>query len=190
MQDKYVGDVGDFGKYGMLNEIYNQSNGDITLGINWYKATKEEDNNDGKHIDYLKDTFKAKASYIQCFPELYAKLKHIIQTDKRSLMEIEKNQILPENTIFYSQPIPYLAPYYETREIERIDWFQNSLTHLKNADIIFVDPDNGIECASTKKTKKTQLSMFLKMKSKNIIYQLSFIITKIGNQIKNIIKKY
>ncbi|MCQ6963486.1 hypothetical protein [Methanolobus chelungpuianus] len=153
MQDNYVGDIGDFGKYGMLNEIYNQSNGSITLGINWYKNTKEEDNNDGKHIDYLEATFKDRASYIQCFPELYAKLKHIIQNDRRCLEEIEKNQILPENTIFYSKPIPYLAPYYETREIERIDWFQNLLTHLMNADIIFVDPDNGIECASIKKTK-------------------------------------
>jgi hypothetical protein len=48
MQDKYVGDVGDFGKYGLLNQIYAQSKehvqlkGNINIGINWYKNTKEE----------------------------------------------------------------------------------------------------------------------------------------------------
>lgn len=162
MQDKYVGDIGDFGKYGMLNEIYNHSNGSISLGVNWYKATKEEDNNDGNYIDYLENTFKDRAFYIQCFPELYAKLRLIIQSDKRCLMKIEKNQILPENTIFYSKPVPYLAPYYKTREIERVEWFQNSLTHLKNADVIFVDSDNGIECASTKKTKTNAIKYVFK----------------------------
>jgi hypothetical protein len=107
MQDKYVGDVGDFGKYGLLNEIYNQSNGNIKLGVNWYKVSKEEDNNDGKHIDYLEDNFKAKASYIQCFPKLYDKMKGIVLNNNRTLSEIESNQILPENTIFYSKTIPY-----------------------------------------------------------------------------------
>lgn len=171
MQDKYVGDVGDFGKYGMLNEIYNQSNGCITLGINWYKATKEEDNNDGKHIDYLENNFKAKTSYIQCFPELYDKLKRIVGNNNRTLSEIEQNQILPENTIFYSKTIPYSALDFKERELDRINWFKDSLDHLENADIIFVDPDNGIECASTKKTKANAVKYVFKDEIKDY-YQM------------------
>jgi hypothetical protein len=162
MQDKYVGDVGDFGKYVLLNEIYNQSNGNIKLGINWYKVEKEENNNDGKHIDYLKDTFKGKTSYIQCFPGLYNKLKCIVQNNNRTLSEIEKCHILPENSIFYSKALPYSASDFKIRELKRIDWFKDSLKHLENADIIFVDPDNGIECASTKKTKSNAIKYVFK----------------------------
>ncbi len=162
MQDKYVGDVGDFGKYGLLNEIYNQSNGNIKLGVNWYKVSKEEDNNDGKHIDYLEDNFKTKSSYIQCFPELYDKLKDIVQNNNRTLLEIERNHVLPENTIFYSKAIPYSASDFKERELKRINWFKDSLNHLENTDIIFVDPDNGIECASTKKTKASAVKYVFK----------------------------
>jgi hypothetical protein len=42
MQDAYVGDVGDFGKYGLLNEIHRKSDGKIRLGINWYYVIEEE----------------------------------------------------------------------------------------------------------------------------------------------------
>ena len=48
MQDKYVGDIGDFGKYSLLNAV---SQGSL-LGVAWYKYP-DETNNDGKHIDYL-----------------------------------------------------------------------------------------------------------------------------------------
>lgn len=95
-----MGDVGDFGKYGLLNEIYNHSNGNIKLGVNWYKVSKEEDNNDGKHIDYLEDNFKAKASYIRCFPELYDQLKGIVQNNNRTLSEIERSKICLKTLFF------------------------------------------------------------------------------------------
>lgn len=157
-----MGDIGDFGKYGLLNEIFNQSNGHIRLGVNWYKATKEENNNDGKHIDYLENTLKDRSSYIQCFPELYDKLKYIVQNGKRCLSEIEDNQILPENTVFYSRPIPYSASNYNKRELERIHWFNRSVTDLINTDIIFVDPDNGIESDTAKKTKTNAIKYVFK----------------------------
>ena len=48
MQDKYVGDIGDFGKSSLLNAV---SQGSL-LGVAWYKYP-DETNNDGKHIDYL-----------------------------------------------------------------------------------------------------------------------------------------
>lgn len=69
MQDKFVGDVGDFGKYGLLNYVYTQSQENICkekicIGINWYKNTKEKENNDGKFTNYLKDDFNDREKYL------------------------------------------------------------------------------------------------------------------------------
>lgn len=159
MQDKYVGDVGDFGKYGLLNHIYAQSKEhaqskeNINIGINWYKNTKEEKNNDGKHVDFLKDDYKYKEKFYNCFPELYEKLKQLVEAKKRNLHAVEISQILPENTIFYSEDIPFSSPIYKNREEERVDWFKRSLEHLKNAGMIFVDPDTGIQKDTVRKTQ-------------------------------------
>jgi len=52
MQDRYAGDVGDFGKFGMLRCIENTG---LRVGVNWYLVGDESHNNDGKHIGYLED---------------------------------------------------------------------------------------------------------------------------------------
>lgn len=149
MQDKYVGDVGDFGKYGLLNEICKKSNGSFRLGINWFYVTKEDNRPDGRYTKYLDNNYKKSDKYHICFPELYSKLKRIVDDKKRSIEEIEKNGILPSETIFYSKPLPYDSINLDRkREI----WFIESQEKLKNADIIFLDPDNGVQSDKVKKT--------------------------------------
>lgn len=154
MQDRYVGDVGDFGKYGLLNEIYKKSNGSVRLGINWFYNTKEEKKRgEGKGIDggyrYLRDE-----KYKVCFLDLHNKLNKlgIVDRTKRSIKGIEKGQILPKETIFYSEPLPWENRF--EREGNRKNWFKESLSQLKGADIIFLDPDNGVQ---TDKVRKTQI---------------------------------
>jgi hypothetical protein len=156
MQDKYTGDIGDFGKYGLLNEICRKSNWGVRLGINWFFVTKEEKGGgDGKYIDYLRSENKDAKKYWECFPELYDRLKSMVYCRrKRSIQEIEKGLILPKETVFYSEPIPYSSINPFKREEDRENWFEESLTKLKNADIIFLDPDNGIQ---TDKVKKAQI---------------------------------
>ncbi len=50
MQNKYVGDIGDFGKLGLLRCL--QTAG-LTIGVNWY-LTPDEGNTDGRFVDYPK----------------------------------------------------------------------------------------------------------------------------------------
>ena len=52
MQDRYAGDVGDFGKLGMLRCM--EASG-LKVGINWYLVGDESHNNDGKYIGYMED---------------------------------------------------------------------------------------------------------------------------------------
>ncbi len=151
MQDRYAGDVGDYGKYGLLNEIYKESKGSVRLGINWFYVTREEkQRGDGRHIGYLKDENKSK-KYAACFPELYDKLKHIV-AGRRNIKEIEGGRILPKETAFYSEPIPYSSTSPFKREVDRENWFRESLSRLNNVDIIFLDPDNGIQTDKVRKT--------------------------------------
>ena len=50
MQDKYAGDVGDFGKFALLRALCDGRQ----LGICWYRTDSVlETTNDGKHLDYL-----------------------------------------------------------------------------------------------------------------------------------------
>lgn len=154
MQDRYVGDVGDFGKYGLLNGICKKSNGSVRLSINWFSVTREEkQRGDGRYIGYLNDENKDSKKYAACFRDLYNKLKGIVD-GRRSIKEIENGLILPKETIFYSKPLPYSSVNPSEREEERKNWFKESLSQLKSADIIFLDPDNGIQ---TDKVRKTQI---------------------------------
>ena len=55
MQDKYAGDIGDYGKFILLNQVLQAAGNNSKLGINWYRIVHQElNNNDGRHIDYLK----------------------------------------------------------------------------------------------------------------------------------------
>ena len=57
MQDRYTGDVGDFGKYGLLRWLCGQDAAPLRLGVVWYRADSSIINadppNDGKHVEYL-----------------------------------------------------------------------------------------------------------------------------------------
>ena len=60
MQNKYVADIGDFGKYGLLNYLCNPSNAcseKLSLGVNWY-LVKDENSDDGKFTKYLNKSNK------------------------------------------------------------------------------------------------------------------------------------
>lgn len=51
MQNRYSGDVGDFGKFGFLRHLCDGR----TLGVVWYLYPDERGNGDGGHVDYLDD---------------------------------------------------------------------------------------------------------------------------------------
>lgn len=155
MQDKYTGDVGDFGKYGLLNEIRKKSGEKFRLGVNWYYVTREEKKTgDGKHTDYLCRDNPNSNNYRKCFPGLYDQLRRIVNSGQRNIGKIEKSAVLPKETIYYSKPVPYSAGSPVRREVDRENWFEESFAELKGADIIFLDPDNGIQTETVKKTHK------------------------------------
>src|SRR5258708_2505541 len=56
MQNRYVGDVGDYGKYALLRALCRSTAAkSIRLGVIWCLFPDEHQSNDGKHISYLDD---------------------------------------------------------------------------------------------------------------------------------------
>lgn len=151
MQNRYVGDVGDFGKYGLLRALCrSQSAKDpaLRLGVVWYLTSDETHNNDGRHTSYLEPTPKNVKSFRRCDPDLYDLLGHIVRTDARRVSAIRQWDVLPEDTVYYDRILDFrgeqVRPTSAARIRARREWVQGALQATKNCDIVFVDPDNGI----------------------------------------------
>lgn len=135
MQDRYVGDIGDFGKYGLLRFIHRKTG--LRLGVNWYlvnpEKTAEANNSDGSHIDYLDEFESCKG----CDEELFGKLHNIVKKEvRRKVGEIEKRGVLPSDTVFYNEVLNFSAG-------SRNQWVKNGVDALRDCEIVFFDPDNG-----------------------------------------------
>ena len=138
MQNRYVGDTGDFGKYLLLKSLCKEK---LTLGVNWCLVDDENHNDDGKHISYLK---KKSGAYLKLDKDLFETLKSIVDNKNRNVIAVQNTKVLPSQTIFYSEIIP--------EGTARFKWHKKSLEQLNDRDIIFYDPDNGLEVKSCGKT--------------------------------------
>jgi hypothetical protein len=139
MQNRYVADVGDFGKFALLNAL---AGTDLRLGVMWYLNSAEETNADGRFTNY--------ADLKSCDPTLYENLLYMLQNSTRTLSEVETTPILPSGTLFYREPLPFsqspcfTAPTREKQQQLRGKWFKNGFQELQTANMLFLDPDNGV----------------------------------------------
>lgn len=134
MQNRYTGDIGDFGKLGLLRRL---SMSGLSIGVNWYLTPDETHNNDGGHINYLK-----KSSFSDCDKQLWTVLGQIVDSGKRMVSELECPDILSAS--FYSQILDFTGAGKSDRQTIRSQWHSQAVQQLQNCDIVFVDPDNGL----------------------------------------------
>lgn len=165
MQDRYVGDLGDFGKFGMLKKlclgIESPPEKTITLGVVWYLVPDESHNDDGKHVRYLDINPSNNRRFREGDPLLYDTLGEIVREGKRNISRIREREVLPPTTKYYDEPLsfggmPNNSPQArQARHDYRNQWINNALEITKDCDMIFVDPDNGIEVPSVQRYQKT-----------------------------------
>ena len=132
MQNRYAADVGDFGKFGMLRLMERQG---LRIGVNWYLAGDECHNQDGKHVGYLNDK-----KFNHCDEQLRCGLGQVIASGHRSVKALEELGLLAEGTYFGE---PLVAPKQAGSGF-RAAWHQRGLSALASADLVFLDPDNGL----------------------------------------------
>jgi hypothetical protein len=144
MQNKYVGDFGDFGKYALLRCLAQTG---LTLGINWYLTPDESHSNDGKHTTYLQND--RMAGYDD---EVFSLLRCLVTEQRRNVSEIESSCILPANTVYYSRLLDWTGAAGGGRSSYRAAWHEQALDTMKNCELVFLDPDNGLQVKSVSLT--------------------------------------
>lgn len=170
MQNCYVGDIGDFGKYGLLKAL---AGDDLRLGVAWYlnpdearKRSEETLTGDGSLIKYLIDD---KPNLRGCDPCLYDKLKNLVVDNcDRRVAAVRERHILSKATIFYERPLSFTGlpavgqRARQARLEHRSEWLEKALVKTEPCDLVFLDPDNGLGGKSAKPhTKAGQKFCFI-----------------------------
>ena len=154
MQNRYFGDVGDYGKYGLLRKLCGITSvgPTLSLGIVWYLVPDEGHNEDGKHTSYLR-----KPDYRQCDPTLFDGLNRMLSDGQRVVAKIQQSDLLPKGTAFFENLLSYKGmpitgvENKKARLSMRRKWLSDALDAAQNRDIIFLDPDNGFQVKSVPK---------------------------------------
>lgn len=149
MQDRYAGDIGDYGKFGLLRAL---CAADLSIGINWYKVESLEceidrdggyKQNDGKNLipDHLKI----------CDEQLADVLTQIAVSKNRSIDALEKSNLI-DGAVYYQDSLSME---------ERTQWHENAMKKLAGCDVVFLDPDNGMLVKSVRKKSKRSVKYTL-----------------------------
>jgi hypothetical protein len=144
LQNRYVGDVGDYAKYGLLRMLTGTTG--FRWGVIWCLYDDESHNDDGRHVGYLKDPIMCGLD-----PDLHRHLSGIVSSGRRSVKWIARKKILPGGTTFFEWPISIPANAKASRvdrSIHRSSWLRKALSATSDCDLVFFDPDNGLETKS------------------------------------------
>ena len=134
MKDQYFGDENDFRKYGLLRTLTRESG--LSLAVCWM-LTPSDGSTDGRFTGYLTGA----PEWERFDPPLFRFLRQtVIEKGIRSVRAIEDSSLLP-SARFYGELVPDGRPARE-------EWGMRALAAACGADLVFFDPDNGMEVRS------------------------------------------
>ena len=136
MKNQYVGDIGDYGKYGLLRFLI--GNG-VCLGVNWY-LTPNDAGNDGCHTEYLSD--ERMRAYD---PAVYDAMKQLafLPREIKNVQMVEDSGIL-KDAVFYHELLNLKRTNYRFRGETRKEWHEKAMEAMTPVKLVFADPDNGL----------------------------------------------
>ena len=126
MQDRYTGDIGDFGKLGLLRALRREG---FSVGVNWYltlPTEAEKRKGDG--------SIRIPEKYAVCDPELAAALDSIFALGADRSIEALEAADLIEDARYYPAPVDLK---------DRTTWHTRAMKTLEDCTLVFLDPDNG-----------------------------------------------
>lgn len=134
MKNQYFGDIHDYRKYGLLRAL--QASGGGSLLVAWM-LTPDDGGSDGGLRDYLKapDTW---ACYDR---DLFEGLSCLLDSDAQPAVSLLEGSGLLPTARFHSVVVP------DGRQ-EREAWQRDFVRAASGIDLVFLDPDNGIEVPS------------------------------------------
>ena len=153
MQDRYAGDIGDYGKFGLLRAL---SDVGLRIGVNWYATDPSQAEAQGKQNS---GGYPIPEKYDCCDPELARALRSISSSESRTILALEAAHFLP-GAEYYPEKIDVL---------HRADWHQAALRQLDGQDVVFLDPDNGFQVKSVRERSKTSTKYVFYREAKDYV---------------------
>lgn len=132
MKDQYVGDENDYRKYGLLRLLAADG---VPATVVWMRRW-DDGRSDGRRTAYLDRPER----WQRYDPELFATLADLVRHGQRRLSRVEEAGLLP-GAHFFSELLPEDAAGREA-------YFALLLRRVSGRDLLFLDPDNGIEVPS------------------------------------------
>jgi hypothetical protein len=133
MKNQYFGDINDYRKYGLLRAL---TNGELKTAVCWM-LTPDDGRGDGGFIDYLEQPEK----WCHFDPPLFL---HLVQTvlhrGVRNVCQIESSDLLPSCC--------FLSGFVPGDRGARANYHKDAMESVRGCDLVFFDPDNGIEVQS------------------------------------------
>jgi hypothetical protein len=144
VKEQYVGDVSDYRKYALLRLLGRSR---LSIGVCWM-LTPGDGRSDGNKLGYLDQPQFQKHD-----PELLTLLRRVKdEPDSRRLVLIEESGIIPRAT--------YVNTLVPDGLAARQFWFKQAMASLAGSELVFFDPDNGLDVLSKAKGTKNS-SKFL-----------------------------
>ncbi len=181
LHERFTCDIGDYGKYSLLKALVRD---DLRLGVVWYVNPRDRGH------DYLLDPrFRDRLD-----PDVYDALGEIQAGAGRRLAVIEQaargdGRVLPAMTSFYAEPVlpdgwvQLRGAGRRARLLEwRRHWLEGALQATASADVVFLDPDNGLKeqtpggearakSAAAEYAFVDELDPFLRRRQSLVVYQ-------------------
>jgi hypothetical protein len=140
VKNQYFGDINDYKKYSLLRLLSGQ--GQIKTAVCWV-LTEDDDKTDGRRINYLERPQR----WQRYDPIVYEHLREsVLRKGVRNVGSIERANIL-HNCRFYNVLI---QDDINLRE----QYFKKFLKFAEGADLVFFDPDNGLEVRSVPRGRR------------------------------------
>lgn len=140
MKNQYFGDVNDYRKYGLLRFL--SSDGQFKVGVCWM-LTEDDGRADGKFINYLN---KPKL-WRQYDPSLFDLLYKWVLLDKNRNITLMEGAYALSGAKFFSEILTDQSRL-------RTEYFKRLKDEFADCDLVFYDPDNGIERKSIVKGRR------------------------------------
>ncbi|MDL2201379.1 hypothetical protein QQF51_01735 [Brucella intermedia] len=147
MKHQYVGDINDYRKYALLRAL--SAEGTNLIGVCWM-LTLDDGRTDGNKLGYLQqpDGFR------HFDPQLFDILAHAaVEPDRRRLQVVEDSGAILQATYFNE-----LLPDDISR---RRTFMERCAVALGHTDLVFFDPDNGLEVSIAKGRKNSSKYLYL-----------------------------
>lgn len=139
MKNQYFGDVNDYRKYGILRIL---AGSDLNVIVSWM-LTPDDGRTDGKFIGYLDQENR----WRHHDPPLYDHLRASLQDGApRAVSSVESGGLLARAT--------FVADLLLDQAASRSAWLDRTCAAACEADLVFFDPDNGLEVKSVRKDRK------------------------------------